>query len=272
MVKKDRLFKFVHRNQPGSDSNEETTVTESEKSMTAERIEFPNESPNEFAARLNLPFQDSFLLSRALTHRSFLNEHPEALEDNERLEFLGDAVLDFLVASWVYHRFPEMPEGELTRMRSGLVHTEQLAVFARKIDLRRAMKLGRGESHSGGYDRSALLCDTFEAVIGALYLDKGYQAVEKFMFPFLEMAIDELLVNIELVDPKSQLQEWAQAQGYAAPKYRIKEESGPEHRKHFVVGVFVDGRLFGTGEGYSKQAAEKNAAADALQKNNVNNV
>ncbi|MEM5774480.1 MAG: ribonuclease III domain-containing protein, partial [Anaerolineaceae bacterium] len=196
-MKKDRLFKFARRSHDGVEKKIEIPSTEADQGLPAERIEFPNESPNEFAARLNLPFQDSFLLSRALTHRSYLNEHPEALEDNERLEFLGDAVLDFLVASWVYHRFPEMPEGELTRMRSGLVHTEQLASFARLIELRRAMCLGRGESHSGGYDRSALLCDTFEAVIGALYLDKGYQAVEKFMIPFLERAIDELLVNIE---------------------------------------------------------------------------
>ena len=156
-------------------------------------------------------------------------------------------------------------------MRSGLVHTERLASFARMIDLRRAMRLGRGESHSGGYDRAALLCDTFEAMVGALYLEKGLQEVEKFMTPFLETGVTDLLTNYELSDPKSQLQEWAQAQGYAAPKYRTKEETGPEHRKHFVVGVYIDGKLFGTGEGFSKQAAEKNAAADAIQKNNIIN-
>jgi ribonuclease-3 len=267
---KRKLFKLTRRVKPGMDNDPQKT-DEADRISPVENFEFPNESPDDFAKRLNLPFQDSFLLSRALTHRSYLNEHPEALEDNERLEFLGDAVLDFLVASWVYHRFPEMPEGELTRLRSGLVYTERLAEFARKIDLRRAMRLGRGESHSGGYDRDALLCDTFEALIGALYLENSYQAVEKFMRPFLEGAINELLVNIEMADPKSQLQEWAQAQGYSAPKYRIKEESGPEHRKHFVVGVYVDGGLFGTGEGFSKQSAEKNAAADALQTHNINN-
>ncbi|NTW44050.1 MAG: ribonuclease III, partial [Anaerolineaceae bacterium] len=129
------------------------------------------ESPQELAERLSLQIGDWLLLSRALTHRSYLNEHPEALEDNERLEFLGDAVLDFVVGAWLYHRYPEMPEGDLTRMRSALVHTEQLAEFAVKIDLGRSMRLGRGEAQAGGRTRPALLCDTFEALIGALYLD-----------------------------------------------------------------------------------------------------
>ncbi|MCE5207649.1 MAG: ribonuclease III [Chloroflexi bacterium] len=270
-MKKEKTLKFANRESIRISNNLVYAVSDTESENSTPPVEFPDETPNEFAQRLKLPFQDNFLLSRALTHRSYLNEHPEALEDNERLEFLGDAVLDFLVASWVYHRFPEMPEGELTRMRSGLVHTERLASFARLIDLRRAMRLGRGESHSGGYDKSALLCDTFEAVVGALYLENGFQAVEKFLEPFLEMAINDLLMNIELTDPKSQLQEWAQAQGYAAPKYRTKEETGPEHRKHFVVGVYINGKVFGTGEGYSKQAAEKNAAADAIHKNNIIN-
>src|SRR5512143_3781618 len=125
------------------------------------------ESPREFSQRLKLPFSDSLLLSRALTHRSYLNEHPEALEDNERLEFLGDAVLDFVVGAWLYNQYPEMPEGDLTRLRSALVYTDQLAEFARQVQLGRAMRLGRGEAQAGGKDRTALLCDTFEAVIGA---------------------------------------------------------------------------------------------------------
>jgi ribonuclease III len=116
------------------------------------------ESPRTFAQRLSLPFRDWLLLSRALTHRSFLNEHSEALEDNERLEFLGDAVLDFIVGAWLYNRYPEMPEGDLTRMRSALVYTEQLAEFGRQINLGPAMRLGRGEVQAGGRDRSALCC------------------------------------------------------------------------------------------------------------------
>ena len=126
----------------------------------------------EVAGRLGVQFNDLRLLTRALTHRSYLNEHPEAIEDNERLEFLGDAVLDFLVASWLYHRFPEMSEGDLTRLRSALVRTEQLAEFAEDFDLAPLMRLGRGEAEGGGRMRPALLCATFEAFVGALYLDQ----------------------------------------------------------------------------------------------------
>ncbi len=129
------------------------------------------ESPQDLAQRLGLKFKDLLLLSRALTHRSYLNEHPEALEDNERLEFLGDAVLDFVVGAWLYNQFPEMPEGDLTRLRSALVYTDQLAIFARDIQLGKAMRLGRGEVQAGGKERTPLLCDTFEAVIGAIFLD-----------------------------------------------------------------------------------------------------
>ncbi len=132
------------------------------------------ESLRDFSERLGLNFPDPLLLTRALTHRSFLNEHPEALEDNERLEFLGDAVLDFLVGAWLYNRFPEMSEGNLTRLRSALVRTESLAEFARQIDLGSVLLLGHGESEGGGRDRIALLCGAFEALIGAIYLEGGY--------------------------------------------------------------------------------------------------
>ena len=224
------------------------------------------ETPEAFAKRLNLPFKDNLLLSRALTHRSYINEHPEAIEDNERLEFLGDAVLDFLVASWIYNRFPEMSEGDLTRMRSALVHTEKLATFARKISLGSAMRLGRGEIQNGGADRSALLCDTFEALIGALYLETDLTTVSKFMSGLLEEAVNEIVENFEINDPKSLLQEWAQAQGYEAPFYEMIETKGPEHRKMFCVEVVICGKVQGSGEGYSKQSAEKNAAQQALQR------
>ena len=130
-------------------------------------------APQELAARMGVSFNDGLLLSRALTHRSYLNEHSEAIEDNERLEFLGDAVLDFVVGAWLYNRYPEMPEGDLTRMRSALVYTEQLAKFAGMLDLGSALRLGRGEDQAGGRERSTLLCDAFEAVIGAIYLDMG---------------------------------------------------------------------------------------------------
>jgi ribonuclease-3 len=233
--------------------------------MASNTFEHPTESPSDLAKRLGLPFQDNFLISRALTHRSFVNEHPEAIEDNERLEFLGDAVLDFLVASWVYHRFPEMAEGDLTRTRSALVHTESLASFARKIHLQNAMRLGRGEAQNNGFERATLLCDTFEALVGALYLEKDLVNVKRFIEPFLEDAIDEVIANLELSDTKSLLQEWAQGQGFEAPKYRMKTSTGPEHRKHFWVDVYIGNEHYASGEGFSKQTAEKNAAANALK-------
>ncbi len=224
------------------------------------------ENPQELSKRLGLHFSDTLLLSRALTHRSYLNEHLEALEDNERLEFLGDAVLDFVVGAWLYNRYPEMPEGDLTRMRSALVHTEQLADFAREIRLGGAMRLGRGESQGGGRERSALLCDTFEALIGALYLDRGIEGVRAFISPLLETASDYILANRKNEDPKSLFQEWAQSQGFSAPHYVTKSATGPDHSKEFVVDVEINGEVYGTGKGHSKQAAAKAAAHNALQK------
>ncbi len=222
------------------------------------------ETPQEYARRLNLPFTDSRLLGRALTHRSYLNENPEALEDNERLEFLGDAVLDFLVGAWLYNHFPEMQEGELTRLRSALVRTEQLGLFASQTGLGPVMRLGKGEDDSGGRERPALLCATFEALVGALYLDAGIQAVREFIEPLLEQATSHILAAHKEQDPKSVLQEWVQGQGYGPPIYRTLAAIGPEHAKIFEVEVLVNGKSMGRGSGHSKQAATKVAARSAL--------
>jgi ribonuclease-3 len=226
----------------------------------------PDENPQEFAHRVGLHFHDWLLLSRALTHRSYLNEHSEALEDNERLEFLGDAVLDFMVGAWLYNRCPEMPEGDLTRLRSALVYTEQLAEFARKLGLGRAMRLGRGEIQAGGRERAVLLCDTFEGLIGALYLDSGLDAVRNFISPLLEEAADDALINHKIEDPKSRFQEWAQAQGYPTPQYVTRSATGPDHSKFFEVDVVSNGEIFGSGTGHSKNIAAKSAAQDALRR------
>jgi ribonuclease-3 len=222
-------------------------------------------TPRELAQRLNLEFSDYLLLSRALTHRSYLNEHPEALEDNERLEFLGDAILDFLVGAWLYNRFPEMAEGSLTRLRSALVRTEQLAEFALQIDLGDAMRLGHGEAESGGRQRLALLCATFEALIGALYLDQGVEAVARFVEPLLESVADQILSTGRFQDPKSLLQEWTQARGLGAPIYKTVSATGPDHAKVFDVDVIVNGTVQGRGTGNSKQAAAKAAARAAMK-------
>jgi ribonuclease III len=227
-----------------------------------ERLE---ETPRQLAHRLGLEFSDFLLLSRALTHRSYLNEHPEAIEDNERLEFLGDAVLDFLVGAWLYNRFPEMAEGALTRLRSALVRTEQLADFARKIDLGTAMRLGRGEAESGGRMRNALLCATFEAFVGALSLDQGVDSVFIFVEPLLESVADQIVASGRIHDPKSKLQEWTQGRGLGAPTYVTVAAHGPDHAKTFEVEVLVGGKMRGRGIGNSKQSAAKAAAKEAMK-------
>jgi ribonuclease-3 len=223
------------------------------------------ESPREFMERLGVNFSNLALLTRALTHRSYLNEHPEALEDNERLEFLGDAVLDFLVGSWLYHRYPEMAEGELTQMRTALVRTEQLADFAEQVDLGRALRLGQGEIKSGGRQRPGLLCGAFEALVGGLYLDSGIERVSEFMEPFLEDAVRMILENGHPRDPKSLLQEWTQARGMPPPDYQTVAESGPDHAKEFTVQVVIEGEVISQGTGCSKREAAKLAARDAYQ-------
>ena len=241
----------------------------SSSSGVSPRVNMATESPQQLARRLGLQFSNNLLLSRALTHRSYLNEHSDAVEDNERLEFLGDAVLDFIVGAWLYNRYPEMPEGDLTRMRSSLVYTEQLANFARKIDLGRAMRLGRGEVQAGGRERPALLCDTFEALIGAIYLDHDVDAVIRFISPMLEQAADEILSSHSIDDPKSLFQEWAQSQGLQTPTYVTRGSIGPDHSRIFEVDVVADGQVYGTGSGGSKQVAAKAAARDALARQGI---
>lgn len=220
-------------------------------------------------SRLGIQFKDPSLLMRALTHRSYFNEHPEVMEDNERLEFLGDAVLDFLIASWLYHRFPEMAEGQLTRLRAALVGNEQLAKFARQLGVGEVMYLGKGEDEGGGRQRNALLGSTFEAIVGALYLDQGLEAVHRLVIPFAEQAVIGILSDGKDVDPKSQLQEWSQARGYGAPTYRTVDSYGPDHAKVFVVEVLINHQIYARGEGHSKQVAAKIAARKALEKINL---
>ena len=205
-------------------------------------------------------FKDPSLLQRALTHRSYLNEHPEALEDNERLEFLGDAVLDCLSGAFLYNRYPEMREGQLTRMRSALVRTEQLAAFADALGVAPLIRLGKGEEEAGGRQRMPLLCATLEAIIGAYYLDSGFNAVRQFVEPLFAS-----IANADL-DPKSYLQEIAQAELGHTPRYHTVSAVGPDHQKEFTVQVLIGGEAYGAGAGPNKQAAAQAAARDALRK------
>ncbi len=220
----------------------------------------------EVQARLNVRFHDLSILRRALTHRSYLNEHPESpLEDNERLEFLGDAVLDFVAGDWLYHRFPEMREGRLTRLRAALVRTETLGHFGRQCGLGQALLLGRGEEESGGRTRVANLCRAFEAVVGAIYLDQGLDAVRQFVLQYFDSALAAILAADSDKDAKSRLQEWSQARLNLTPTYRTVEASGPDHAKEFTVEVLIGDRVYGRGAGPSKQAAAQEAAHAVLQ-------
>ncbi len=219
----------------------------------------------ELEALLNLRFSDKSLLQRALTHRSYLNENPHyPLEDNERLEFLGDAVLDFLTGEYLYHRFPEMREGELTSLRSALVRRDTLAGFAAQLQLGQHLLMGHGEAESGGRTRAATLCAALEALVGALYLDQGLGAVDAFLAPLIGPETDRILRDRLDKDAKSLLQEAAQAAWQLTPRYRTVEEVGPDHAKEFTVQVVIGDRAFGQGTGRSKQLAAQAAAEEAL--------
>ncbi len=222
-------------------------------------------TPDAWIRKAGLSFNDPRLLRRALTHRSYLNEHAEALEDNERLEYLGDATLDFITAALLYKHFPEMDEGALTRLRSALVRTEQLAAFASELDLGEALLLGRGEMTTGGRERPALLCAAFEAFIGALYLDSGLEAVIEFMEPRLQAAADKVLADERLIDARSILQMWAQSEMGETPQYDTIAADGPDHARTFTVEVHLGDSIRAQGTGNSKQEAAKQAAAAALQ-------
>lgn len=221
----------------------------------------------ELSEQLGVEFRDYSLLARALTHRSYLNENPGAAnEDNERLEFLGDAVIDFIVAAYLYHRYPEMDEGELTSLRAALVRSEALAQFARDLQIGAYLRLGYGEEENGGRDRDALLCATFEAVMGAIYLDQGLEPVRRLMEGLIQPALERIRAGALHKDAKSEFQVWAQARYNITPQYRMVASEGPDHAKTFTVEVVVGNDVWGQGRGRSKQSAAQAAAAEAILK------
>lgn len=227
----------------------------------------PHDDLTTLQEQINVWFDDQSVLRRALTHRSYLNEHPDdSLEDNERLEFLGDAVLDFVAGDWLYNRFPEMREGRLTRLRAALVRTEALAAFGSEIGLGEALLLGRGEQDSGGRTRQANLCAAFEAVVGAMFLDRGMDTVRTFVLPYFEAALADILASDSDKDAKSLLQEWSQAHLSHTPMYRTVSAIGPDHAKEFTVEVLIGESVYGSGVGHSKQTAAQNAARAVLQR------
>jgi ribonuclease-3 len=215
-------------------------------------------------------FNDLSLLERALTHASYFNENPNAgLENNERLEFLGDAVLDFVSAGWLYHRFPELPEGNLTRLRAALVRTETLADFARQRSLGPCLLLGRGEEDNGGRDRNSILCAAFEALIGAIYLDQGLAMVRQYVEPMFQPAIEHIQLQELDKDAKSLLQEWSQAKLGLTPIYETITARGPDHAKEFTVNVIIGDEIYGQGVGPNKQTAAQRAAQAALERTSI---
>jgi len=214
----------------------------------------------------HVKFKNALLLQQAMTHRSYVNEHAEEdLEDNERLEFLGDAVLDLLAGDMLYQRFPQMPEGDLTRLRAALVRTESLAALAQDCHIGEALRMGKGEENTGGRERANNLCGAFEAFIGALYLDRGIGDVREFMLPQMNRMLERVLAESLDRDARSQLQEWSQATFNLTPAYRLVSATGPEHEKEFTVEVLLGETVVGTGMGRSKQAASHAAAQAAYR-------
>lgn len=217
--------------------------------------------------RLRYLFKEPELLRLALTHPSYAHEHPEEGGEefhNQRLEFLGDAVLDFLVAAWLYRTYPDFPEGPLTRLRATLVRTTTLATLAQELGLGNMLRLGHGEAESGGHERSANLCDALEATVGALYLDGGADALWERLEPWFAQETEAILEAEAYVDAKSRFQEWAQAELGITPAYRIISEKGPDHAKIFTAQVLLNTNVAGVGQGPSKRAAEQSAAQLAL--------
>jgi len=214
------------------------------------------------AEAVGYQFRNESLLLEALTHTTYANEHPRA-RSNERLEFLGDSVVGMVIAAHLYERFPDLPEGELTRIRAAVVCEPSLADRARALGLGQQMRLGRGETVTGR-DRDSTLSDCFEALVGALYLDGGLAAAQRFVLRELGPLVEAARQGQVRVDYKTHLQERLQREGAAAPQYRLLVEEGPAHLKRFQVGVYFQGRLLGTGWGRNKKEAEQEAARQAL--------
>jgi len=215
--------------------------------------------------KLKIKFKNPKLLAQALIHRSYLNEASgRGIRSNERLELLGDSILSFIISEWLFKEFPDYPEGELTNFRSNIVRTSSLAQIAQDLKLGKYLLLSRGEQETGGGQNPSILADTLEAVIGAIYLDQGINAVQNFVREKFTFLIEEITKKGELKDAKSVLQEKLQAESKQTPIYKTLKEKGPDHDKIFTIGVYTQGKLLAKGRGKSKQMAEEEAAKTAL--------
>ena len=225
-----------------------------------------------FEKRINYTFNDKDKIKLAFTHSSYANEHKNFVsENNERLEFLGDAVLDMIVSEYIYKKFPKMPEGELTKLRAGVVCEGSLAKIAREFEFGKYLLLGKGEESTGGRNRDSILADAFEVVIGVICLDGGIESAGKYIMSFMEKVIDDMKISFRTLDCKTHLQELIQKNSKSPITYEIIDEKGPDHDKVFIAEVYHDKKTLGCGEGKSKKEAEQNAAFDALEKLENNN-
>lgn len=219
-----------------------------------------------FEEKAGVTFKDKALLRQAFTHRSYINENKNVrLEHNERLEFLGDAVLELVITDFLYRNYAEKPEGELTTYRSALVNSITLSEVASNLTMNDFLLLSKGEAKDTGRARQYILANTFEAVIGSIYLDQGYEMARTFIEKHILVFADKMIAKGNLVDAKSAFQEKAQEKVGTTPSYKLVRESGPDHDKSFTVAVFIGKDQIATGEGKSKQEAEQNAAVRALE-------
>ncbi len=220
----------------------------------------------EFLSNSNLTVNSLQNIDQAFYHSSYINENDNAVDDNEKLEFLGDAVLALITVDYLYKKFPDKSEGELSRLKSMLVSANALAGFAKTINLSRYLLLGKGEEQSGGKKRSSLLADTFEAVLGALYLDSGIDQVRGFVLPLLQDYLCKIEKREHVRDYKTCFQLYVQQRFKTVPIYKTVRESGPDHAKLFFVEVVINNEVCGLGKGKSKKNAQQNAAKEAIEK------
>ncbi len=222
-------------------------------------------SIQEFEKKIGVEFKDKDLLLLALTHRSYVNEHKDTDSHNERLEFLGDAVLELITSDYLFSTYPERTEGDLTSFRAALVRTESLADTAQEIGVGENIRLSKGEEDTGGRSKNYLLANALEAIIGAIYLDSGYEVARDFVHTHLLKKIDHIVENRLDIDSKTKIQEVTQSKYKVTPSYEVIEEEGPDHDKRFTVVVKINGKEIGKGFGTSKQKAEEDAAKSGIE-------
>lgn len=220
---------------------------------------------NELENNLGIVFKNKEHLINALTHRSYLNEHKDIKVHNERLEFLGDAVLELIVSDYLFNKFPNRSEGDLTSFRSALVKTESLADTARKLGIGESLLLSKGEEDTGGRTKDYLLANTFEAIIGAIYIDQGYEKCKEFVYTHLIPKLNDIIKNRSDIDNKTRIQEITQAKYKVTPVYEVIHEEGPDHNKKFTVVVKINNKVIGKGVGKSKQKAQEQAALNGIE-------